>query len=513
MIITRRGYQIKKSLLTNDELNNIKEELTITPTLCKDFIDNIEPFSIFHETKNNIFIPKYYGIKKFGNKELIGFNSKKYKINFKGTLRENQIKIVNDILVKLNKTHGGIITLPCGYGKTILALYIASKIGLKTMILVHKVFLQDQWIERIKEFIPKSKIGFIKQDNIDVKNKHFIVGMIQSISQRDYDKKIFQDIGLIIVDECHHIASRVFSKALYKINAEYTIGLSATPNRKDGLTKIINWYLGNSLYSLNLQTNKETIVYRYIFTCNDLLFIEKKQYMKGKMILAIPKMTTNISKINYRNNLIINIIYELSKHKDRKILILSGRIKQLEYLKQQVDIKLKETNVKTNFYIGKSSKDERINAEQSGDILFASYSMAYEGLDIPRLNTILLVTPQKDVIQAIGRIMRKTQNNYDVNPLIIDICDKLSIFNMFSKTRKKLYRSNEYKITNFYVYNDIINNNNDYIKQNKTIKNENNIELNTIYENIKDLSIIKTKKDKFVNVKITKCLFDENDLI
>jgi superfamily II DNA or RNA helicase len=505
MFITRRGYQIKKSLLTEDKINKIKENLNVTPEVSKDFADNIQSFSIFHETPRNIFVPRYYGIKNFGEQKFIDFNSKKCYFKFNGNLKENQINVFNQIFPLLIKNKGGIITLPCGYGKTILALYIASKINLKTMILVHKTFLQDQWIERIKEFIPESKIGFIRQNNINVENKDFIVGMIQSISQRQYDKEIFNDIGLIIIDECHHIASRVFSKALYKVNAEYLIGLSATPNRKDGLTKIIKWYLGNTLCNITSQVNNSTIVYKYNFNCNDLLFQEKQQYMKGKMILAIPKMTTNISKISCRNNLIINTIFEISKHENRKILILSGRIAHLEYLKEQVDKLLNDTksNIKTNYYIGKSTKDDRKDAEVNGDILFASYSMAHEGLDIPRLNTIILATPQKDVVQAIGRIMRKTQINCVVNPLIIDLCDELSIFNFYSEARTKLYLSNDYKITNFYINNDLIKCNYD----------KNNIDLNIIYEDIKDLSIHEVKKVKFENNKITKCLFDENDLI
>lgn len=490
MIITRRGYQVNKSELSEKAIKDIKQELYVTPKASEDFATDDASFSLFHSTSSNIFIPRYYGIKKYGEQELINFNSKSCNMKFTGSLREKQMSIINEIMPVIYKTHGGIITLPCGFGKTILALYIASKLNLKTLILVHKTFLQDQWINRIKEFLPSSKIGFIRQETVDTKNKDFIVGMIQSISQRKYDKKIFSDIGLIIVDECHHIASKVFSRALYKLAANYTIGLSATPTRKDGMTKVINWYLGDTLYNMSSQSNKNTIVYNLNFTSCDKLFVEKKQYMKGKMILAIPKMTTGISCIDSRNALIINTIIEISKHSIRKILILSGRINHIEYLKTQVDkilLEIKST-IKTNYYIGKSTKEERQDAENSGDILFASYSMAHEGLDIPRLNTIILATPQKDVIQSIGRIMRKTQNNCEINPLIIDICDNLSIFNAYNKVRCKLYKTNEYNITNFYINDNIVNNSIAYYNNGKCIEEKDNIKLIDIYKDIKDLS-------------------------
>lgn len=502
-MITRRGYQLNINNISNEYLIKIKKDLFVIPKTNTDYNSVIVGYNMLHRTKKNFFLPRYYGIKHFGG--IIDhsiFDSTKIDINFSLSLRQNQLDIVNEILPKIIKNGGGIITLPCGFGKTIIALYLVSVLKLKTLILVHKTFLQDQWINKIKEFIPDATIGIIKQNIIEHENKDFIVGMIQSISQKNYDSIIFNDIGLIIVDECHHIASKVFSKCLYKVGANYTIGLSATPTRKDGLTKVIKWYLGKQLCNVTEHINKKTVAIQFNYSINEqcnefILFKEAFRYVKTRYVPNTIKMITNLTNLNIRNDFITNIIALLAKNSLRKILILSSRIKHLEILKKNTDVILKKLNIdtQTNLYIGKSTKEERIDAENNASIIFASFSMAHEGLDIPKLNTILLTTPQKDVIQSIGRIMRKTNNSCYTNPLIIDIVDKLSVFNNYGNLKLKLYNKNNYNIFNFNICNNqIINNSSD----------------NLVIDNILDENFLKTDNSIF-NIKYTNLNNDKNN--
>lgn len=476
MLITRRGYQINKKKLTKEELNELNEELNIIPKLIPPYnlIDEGEPIKLIHTTTNNIFLPRYYGIEKYGDifdSKL--FNSKTINCEFKGKLNEQQINIINDILPKIYEYHGGLISLPCGYGKTILALYIISILKLKTIILVHKESLKEQWIQRINEFLDNSNIGIIQQNKINI-NSDIIVGMIPSIAERNYDK-IFNDIGLLIVDECHHIASKIFSKCLYKIGADYTIGLSATPKRKDGLTKIIHWYLGPQLiYIKNRDKNINTLIYNIKYECNDNKFKILTRRYKGKDTINTVDMITNLTKINDRNILILNIIKKLLDDNERYIMILSERIDHLELLKNNIDnfIKVNKLNILTEYYKGSSSKDERRNAENNNNIhvLFGSYQIASEGLDIPRLNTLILASPKKDVEQCIGRIQRKIHN---INPLVIDILDQIKPFQNYLNNKKKLYKLNKY------VFIDFINN----INNKFNLDNLNNININNFIDN------------------------------
>lgn len=458
MLITRRGYQISKKLLNKKKLEKIENDLFVEPKLAPPYNLDTEPINLLHQTEKNIFVPRYYGLEKFGEVEN-SMVSKSINISFNSSLKEKQIPIVDEIMTKLKETKGGVITLPCGYGKTVIALYIAAQLKLKTMILVHKEALKDQWIERIKQFIGDIKVGEVQGKKVDT-DADIIVGMIETICKKDYRgvnmENVFKDIGLLIVDECHHIASRMFSKCLYKIGANYTIGLSATPDRKDGLTHIIHWYLGPQLIRIDDRKCLETMAYQINYFANDDLFEVKNKYFRGKYTIDSIKMTSNMCEIESRNNMIRDIIVKLLENPKRNIMILSGRIEHINKLKDIVDKKLKEKgiNIETKKYIGDCSKEERNSAENDGRVLFASYSIAAEGLDIPRLNTVILATPMKDVKQSVGRIMRKIHDE-DCNPLIIDINDQIPPFSNYGVNKLRLYKKSEYHIKIFEVEDDI----------------------------------------------------------
>lgn len=345
---------------------------------------------------------------------------------------------------------------------TTMALNIASKLNVKTLVITHKTFLQDQWISRCKQFT-KSDIGIIRQSKVDVENKDFVIAMIQSLCKRKYDPQIFKQFGFIIADECHHFSSKHFSKALAKTGAKYTLGLSATPYRNDGLFKAVSWYLGDIIYQKKIQTNNQVIVKIITFISKDPLFVEKRRYIQGEIRPDCVKMLSNLIQIKSRNDHIINIVNELRKDANRKILLLSGRKAHLDLLKKRIDEKIKddvdngnilENECKTYFYTGDVKQNDRFEAEQYGDILFATYDMAHEGLDIERLNTIILATPKKDVVQAVGRILRRIFITGDTRPIVIDISDNISIFSSQSKKRRNFYNQSKYIQNEYYVYDD-----------------------------------------------------------
>ena len=118
-------------------------------------------------------------------------------------------------------------------------------------------------------FSPDSTIGIIKQNKIDIENKDFVVGSLQSIAMRDYDPSIFKDFGLVIIDEVHHCSAEVFSNALIKTCSPFVLGLSATLNRKDGLRKVFEWFIGKPVIKLINNTDDNDIDVKYYhFTSN-----------------------------------------------------------------------------------------------------------------------------------------------------------------------------------------------------------------------------------------------------
>ena len=291
MILTRNGCCINKDNLSDKELKELRNELTVIPNVDIGYDENerIE-FPVFTENDSQIFIPRYYGIKKFG-KMKSNIQSKTSIFSFNGKLRDYQLPIVEECLKKIKKEGGGIMSVPCGFGKTTMALYIAQKLNGKTLILVHKTFLQDQWIDRIKKFTNAS-VGIIRQNKIVV-NCDIVVGMIESISFRDYDPSIFDDFKLVIYDEVHHLGSKVFSRALLKTGANYTLGLSATPIRTDGMTKVIKWFVGGIIYSQEMRKDTDVIVKSFEFNTNVDSFNEKKRAFHGNIKTNIP-LTINM---------------------------------------------------------------------------------------------------------------------------------------------------------------------------------------------------------------------------
>ena len=105
---------------------------------------------------------------------------------------------------------------------------MANNIIKKTLIIVHKTFLINQWRKRLEQYLPTAKIGLIQQSTIDIEDKDIVIGMLHSLSMKDYDIEIFEDFGFCVIDEVHHLGAQVFSKIFKKVNMDYMCGLCNT---------------------------------------------------------------------------------------------------------------------------------------------------------------------------------------------------------------------------------------------------------------------------------------------
>jgi superfamily II DNA or RNA helicase len=244
-MLTLQGYRVPKAEL--DREHHIKGLLSVKPYIPSVFVkpQYVQRFEVFRECDKFLYVPKHFGIERFGpiketQRDVPETESKYWE--FAGQIRDAQKPVVNSFLFP--EPHDGILSLQTGGGKTVCALYIASQLKLPTLVLVHSGFLKDQWIERIQAFLPKARIGTIQGDVFDVEDKDIVVGMLQTIALKEHPPNHFRRFGLIIVDECHHIASEGFSQAVPKLTSKYMLGLSATPERKDKLMHLIHWFLG-----------------------------------------------------------------------------------------------------------------------------------------------------------------------------------------------------------------------------------------------------------------------------
>ena len=443
----QKGYSIYKESLSLKECVFIRDELMAKPYLPKSPIE-AESFPIYKESPQKFYVPRVFGIQNFGQpKEIKILNYDKIILKFAGSLREDQELVITKYINSIKcGGFGGLLDLYTGFGKTVLALKIIAELGVKTLIIVHKGFLVDQWIERIKQFLPEARVGRIQGQIIDIDNKDIVIGMLQSLSMKDYHETQFNSFGLTIVDEVHHISAEVFVRALQRVVTMYTLGLSATMNRKDGLTKVFKLFIGDIIHKEKRENDTNVLIKAIEFNVNDEEFNTIEYDHRGN-----PKYSTMISKLcnfNIRSEFILTIIRnELLLNNNQQIIILAHNKCLLTYLFNAIEHQ-KITSV--GYYIG-GMKEKELKLSETKQILVATYSMASEGLDIKTLTTLIFATPKTEIEQAVGRILRVKHTN----PLVIDIVDNHDLFKKQWLKRRQFYHKNGYTLhfTNNYGAN------------------------------------------------------------
>ena len=438
----KRGYSIFKNNFSTNDILKIRADLSVKPFINNNYIADSKPFPVYSESKNKLYIPRYYGINNLGIPNVFKINNGiKININFSKNLKKKQEPIVEAYINSLNENFGGgIISVPCGYGKTVIALYIAAKLNLKTLVVVHKEFLLNQWRERIEEFIPDARIGRLQGKIKKIQDKDIVIGMLQSISMIEYDESLFEDFGLVIYDECHHLGAEVFSKALLKTSCKYTLGLSATPKRNDGLSKVFQWYLGNIVFQIKKRDDNNVNVKLIEYNNSDNDYSKEILNYMNKPNSA--SMINNICYFLPRTQLIVNQIF---KYLDdgRKILVLSDRKEHLKTIKSLLE---KNNKYTSGYYLG-GMKPKDLEETETKDTILGTFAMASEGFDCREpLDTIVLTSPKSNIEQAVGRILRQEEKDRKKIPLIIDIIDNFSMFKKQGEKRVKFYKKNKYNI-------------------------------------------------------------------
>ena len=320
---------------------------------------------------------------------------------------------------------------------TVMALNIICQLQYKTLVIVHKEFLMNQWIERIEQFIPDAKIGKIQGKVVDVKNKDIVVGMLQSLSMKEYDRSLFSPFGLTIVDECHHISAEVFCRSLFKIVTKHMLGLSATMNRKDGLTRVFKMFLGDVVYKEKRKGDDNVTIRAIHYSNNDEEYAEMIYNFRGQAHYSA--MIKKICEWSHRTEFVIRVLKDtLEELPQQQIMILSHNKSMLSYLYSAIEFRQIGT---VGYYVG-GMKETALKESESKQIILATYAMAEEALDIKTLACLIMATPKTDVTQAVGRILRI---KHDM-PLVIDIVDQHEVFVRQFKKRKTFYKKCKYSI-------------------------------------------------------------------
>jgi superfamily II DNA or RNA helicase len=325
---------------------------------------------------------------------------------------------------------------------TVMAIYLMCQIRRKTLVVVHKDFLLEQWKERIEQFCPMAKVGTIKAQTVDVADKDIVIGSLQSLSMKTYDDNVFKGFGFVVVDEVHHTSAEVFCRALKKVSFKYTLGLSATIKRKDGLSKVFMWYLGDILYSNVKQTSFDDVHIRCLAYSNADPDYCEEHYLR-RQILNMAKMINNVCDFFPRTQAIVDAIRDvLKKEPNRKMIVLSDRKSHLETLGECIKHQL---GIDYGFYFG-GMKPNELKLSESKPVILGTFQMVSEGFDCKSLDTLVLASPKADIVQSVGRILREEASKRKHVPLVIDVIDGFSVFEGQAKKRLAFYKKQKYKI-------------------------------------------------------------------
>jgi len=501
MALTIHGYRLAKTDVKN--LVHLKGILNVRPYVPAVFVKPqfVQRYPVYQESADYIYVPKHYGIETFGPPSVsyrdVPKTEDKYW-EFSGSIRPAQEPVVNSFL--LPTPRDGVISLQTGGGKTVCALYIASQLKLPTLVLVHSGFLKDQWVERIQAFLPKARVGIWNEDtSVDTFLQEFViriegsvvkykapdtphfkllknlkptevhrlsaimgvdasvvsiasdivrytsehditVGMLQGIMREDVTAVSFKKIGLVIVDECHHIASEAFVRVIPKLTSKHMLGLSATPERKDKLMHVINWCLGPMLYKSSCAEKVDDGVKVEVleFETDDAEFNRIIKNQAGVMFTSL--MINKLTEFEPRNAKIIELLKDVFEEKNRQILVLSDRV---EHTKKLFELLPPEIQAHTGILARGMKPAMRTEFCESKRILISTYQLVKEGFDVASLNTLVMATPRPDIEQIVGRILRVEKAKRTVAPLIFDIVD--STFRRQFQERLKLYRERSYE--------------------------------------------------------------------
>lgn len=464
---------LPKADLSSEQIEWLKKTLTITQQISKEYASRSKPaiVQLYQEEETRLGIPREFFFEKMTKGHDIEYkvssglpwpkrkdpelvdgklpawaelrSDDEYDLTFvdKETnqsvvLREEQQKAMDAVLLafKDRQTAGGLITAPTAWGKTLFALAVARRLRIRTAVLVHREFLMNQWRKRIERYIPDCKIGTIVGNKWDVDDCHIVLVMIETVASWAGKNKIRPEIhdmfGLIVNDEVHRASAPLWGKSLPVFNCKYRLGISAHPKRSDGLDKTIFYHIGQKIFTGTALMRTPKI--RRVWTNYQI-----KHFRLNPGMLSMELAFKIMSKDETYNQDIINQILK-ALEADRKILVYSHTIEHLKTLKELTDKQWTgNKKITTDFYIG-GMKEEQLDKSAESDIIFASYQMAKDSLDIPAIDTVVLAGPIRNPTQPAGRACREHPTKKD--PIVVDIrADAVPVFRSYAESRDRVY--------------------------------------------------------------------------
>ena len=416
------SFRLRKSELSDDDLDFIEAKY-FTRKKKTQYCPKPPRINVFDESDKMMYLPLrgwndfYFD---FPNGTPIEKGDVIKTLKFKGKLlttdtdpsgrKRDQDVVINEALKNLDTNHTTFIAAYTGFGKTASGTYlmcecnnklIKQKFKRKTLIVCFSSAVRDQWPDEITKFT-NAKVSHITGNppSFDPTSDVYIIGVKKLVN---VPKSYFRDIGTVIIDEAHITTASIFTEALFKLHPVYLIGLSATPDRQDGLDSLIHLYFGPKKEFIFRKETKAFTVYKY-----QTEYIPETDYIlvRGDMVRDWKLVISSLESNEERQSEICDIA---CSHPKEKIIILSYTNEQSIALHK----KLLERKESVELFIGsKKLKD----LDRTKRILVAGTKKAGAGLNDPSLTMAIIASDTKDVRQWEGRLRT-------VNCIVYDIVD------------------------------------------------------------------------------------------
>lgn len=354
--------------------------------------------------------------------------------NFRGELRDYQQAALADIL----RRDFGTLPAPTGSGKTVIALAAIAARKQPALVVCHTRELADQWVDRIETFlgVPAKEVGIIGNGRREI-GERITVGLVQSLYK--VADQVVPHVGHLVVDECHRAPSRTFTEAVTAFDCRYMMGLSATPFRRDGLSRLIYWHLGDVVHKIDQGP-----------------LIEAGSILQAEVIVRetdfrptvdpSEQYSTMLSELTHdpaRNGLIVADVVAESRNGGGTCLVLSDRKSHCQALADLLTLRGVRAEVLTGSLAPRQRRGiiGRLNRGKIG-VLVATGQLIGEGFDCRGLSTLFLACPIRfsgRLLQYLGRVLRPAHGKSRAR--VYDYIDPVGVLRSAARARRRVYEA------------------------------------------------------------------------
>eukprot|EP00742_Colponemidia_sp_Colp-10_P020912 GILJ01024436.1.p1 GENE.GILJ01024436.1~~GILJ01024436.1.p1 ORF type:complete len:529 (-),score=50.76 GILJ01024436.1:36-1622(-) len=427
-------------------------------------------FELWSEDEQRFHVPRFYGVQHWGPPtettpptDLAVSANMTMKTRFRNDTQQEAFDKMMDAYKAPGGGGGGQLCLPCGVGKTMIALAIACALQKKTIVLIPSINGMTQWADEIAFHTNVTVVGWIqskvtKKERERIRQADIVLASLATVATSKTIDDLAPWFGHMIVDECHQIMAPVLSQSLRRFPTTYVTGLSASPERPDGLHYAIAWYLGPVVHRVIRPpepVDLHVTVYHYPPAMWDEIK-EKKLYGNVRSLASMIRWNTD------RNTYCRQRLLQLVKSDPRaKIYAVTDCLKHLAYMRHEMQVLCDSTLGKkdqdqdqrqwTSAYTGSLKPEER-KAASTAHVIFITQQLVAENLNVVDANMMFFLTPfivptddetgaplSMTLEQCVGRIQRIPVNDRYRTIYIEDIADQIAIFNKAAKNREQAF--------------------------------------------------------------------------